>query len=81
MGEHLVIDEFVAFGRLDDAIQRQHATDLRILKDDQILKVGFLAVQYFSDSQRLPQIGMKRLFVPLQPTRPRLCSDNCTNSG
>ena len=48
--QHLVIDEFVAFGRLDDAVQCENAAEFRILEQDQLLMVALAFVEHLVDA-------------------------------
>ena len=45
VGDHLVVDELVALGQHDVAVQRQHAAKLRRFKDVDALVLALFAVQ------------------------------------
>ncbi len=74
MGQHLVIDEFVALGRLDDAVQRQNPAEPRILENLEILVFGFFLEEGLFYEEPELEIAVKRFGEPSHGMRPRLCS-------
>ncbi len=64
MRHHLVIDELVPGGELDDAVEHHHPAEVRVLEDDQLLVLG-LAIE--EDAVRLQadtEAAMECLFDP-----------------
>ena len=70
--DHLVIDELVALGGLDEAVEHEHASDLRRLEDDRFLECGAPPMDVALDQEPLPPVRIVDLFEPLgHHTRPR----------
>ena len=63
VGHHFVIDKLIAFGGLHDAIQRHHPAKGAVVKDDQILMIGFFVVQHVINAKVLTKMVMQR-FMP-----------------
>ena len=57
MGDHLVVDELVALGQHDVAVQRQHAAKLRRLKNIDALIIALLGVKLAVDPDAVLDIG------------------------
>ncbi len=53
MGEHFVVDEFVRFGGLNDAVQRHDTAHARVLEDHQVLVIGTYFVKHFFNTKAL----------------------------
>ena len=64
MGNHLVVDELVALGQHDVAVQRQHASKLRCLKNVDALVVALLGVKLAVDPDAVLDIGGVKLRKP-----------------
>ena len=45
MRQHLVVDVFVAFSGLDDAVEHQDPAEVRVFEDHQILMSCLLAME------------------------------------
>jgi len=58
-----VIDEFITFGGLYNAIQRHHAAKSRVLEDNQILMIGLFMIQHVINGKVLPKVIVQR-FMP-----------------
>jgi hypothetical protein len=70
--DHLVIDELVALGGLDEAVEHEHASHVRRLEDDGFLDTRVPAMDVAFDQEPLAPVGIVDLFVPLgHHTRPR----------
>ena len=83
---HFMVDEFIALGGLNDAVDGQHAPEHGRLKDDQILLAGIRLVQNARDFKSLHvapvgPFGIERLVEPGQRTRPLRCSFTSRVSG
>src|SRR4029078_9662549 len=84
VAHHLVIDELVLGGELDDAVEHHHPTKVGVLEDDQSLMLG-LAVE--KDGVRLQtdtEASGERLFDPAVHrfiSLPRICSLTTTLRG
>lgn len=59
MGYYFVIDEFVVFGGLYDVIQCYYLVKGVVIKDDQILMIGFFVVQYVINVKILIKMVMQ----------------------
>ena len=64
VGDHLVVDELVALGQHDVAIQRQHAAKLRCFKNVDALIVALLGVKLAVDPDAVLDIGGVKLRKP-----------------
>ncbi len=64
MGQHLVIDEFVALADLHDAVERHHPAPLRGLVDHKVLVLGCLAKDYGFDFDAQLKADTKRFVEP-----------------
>ena len=51
VGEHLVVDEFVAFCRLYHAVERKHSAEFIVVEDYKVLVIGFCFVEDPVDSE------------------------------
>ena len=63
VGHHLVIDKLVTLGRLYYAIQCHDAAKSGILKDDEILVIGFLMIEHVINGKILTKLVMQ-CFMP-----------------
>ena len=64
VGDHLVVDELVALGQHDVAVQRQHAAKLRCFKNVDALIVALLGVKLAVDPDAVLDIGGVKLRKP-----------------
>jgi hypothetical protein len=64
MRHHLVIDEFVPGGELDDTVQHHHPAEILILEDDQLLVLGLAIEEDLVRLQADAEAAMERLFDP-----------------
>src|SRR6056297_454962 len=64
MGEHFMIDEIVALGRLDHVIQRQDAPKGSVLENPQALMIRFAVVKKRVDSKGLGVMRVQLLAHP-----------------
>src|SRR3546814_15941264 len=60
MGQHLVVDEFIALGALHDAVQRQHAAEAAGLEDADLLVFRLALEEDFLDFVTLAEPGIQR---------------------
>src|SRR5579883_3593092 len=65
MPHHLMIEELVAFGGLDDAVERQHAPHRLVLEDDKILVLGLLAMDDPLHLEALAHLRIEGFPVPV----------------
>ncbi|CCK12371.1 hypothetical protein BN126_2552 [Cronobacter sakazakii 680] len=63
MRHHFVIDKFIAFGGLHHAVQRHHPAKGGVFENNQILMIGFFAIEHFVDGKVLTKLIVQR-FVP-----------------
>src|SRR3546814_12801299 len=64
MGQHLVVDEFIALGALHDAVQRQHAAEAAGLEDADLLVFRLALEEDFLDFVTLAEPGIQRFVKP-----------------
>ncbi len=64
VSHHLVIDELVARGELDDAVQHHHPAEILILEDDQLLVLGLAIEEDLVRLQADAEAVMECLFDP-----------------
>ena len=65
MGDHFLVDEFVPFGDLNDAVKHHDPSMAGALEDHDILKVAAYAGKFLRDTETLPPIRVQRLIEPL----------------
>ena len=63
VGEHLVVDEFVGFSGLDNAVERHDPAHARVLEDHQMLMLGAHFVQQFFHTEALAVTFIQRLLI------------------
>ena len=82
VGQHLVVDELVALGGLDDAVKREDPSEQPVLEDQQLLLTGRGAEQDPVHGQPLGQPRVQCLLEPFgHVTIPRRWSPIWTDSG
>ena len=84
MRHHLVIDEFVLGGELDDIVQHHHAAEIFVLEDDQSLVLGLAVEKDVVRLQTDTEATVERLFDPAFHrfiSLPRMCSLTTTLRG
>ena len=64
MAQHLLVDELVALGDLDAAIQRHDAAVAGALEHDDVLKLAAHARNFAHHAKALAPIGIQRLIKP-----------------
>ena len=64
VGHHLVIDELIPRGELDDAVQHHHPAEILILEDYQLLVFGLAIEEDFVRLQADAEAIVERLFDP-----------------
>src|SRR3989339_1332948 len=66
---HLMVDEFVALGKLDYSVQREHLAKSRAFKNMNILKLAFSFKYFFFKAKDIPftssYSGKRRFNKPL----------------
>ena len=54
MDNHLMVDEFVALGKLDYSVKREHLAKSRAFKNTNILKLAFSFKYFFFEAKDIP---------------------------
>ena len=65
VGQHLMVEVFVRFGGLEDAVEDQDPAEGRGVEDHQLLEFGLLAMERPGDFESLSISGVKALKEPL----------------
>src|SRR4029079_15373532 len=84
VAHHLVIDELVLGGELDDAVEHHHPTKVGVLEDDQSLMLGLAVEKDVVRLQTDTEATVERLFDPAFHrfiSLPRICSLTTTLRG
>ncbi len=64
MRHHLVIDELVLLGELDDAVEHHHPSEGRVLENDQVLEPGVTLIEHGVAFQAAAEMRVERLIDP-----------------
>ncbi len=82
VGHHLVIDELVALGGLDDVIEGHHPAQHRVLEYHHPLVLGLAVVENLGGFELEPEALVQGLLIPTShPARPRRISSTAMRSG
>ena len=77
--QHLVIDELVGLGGLNDTVQGEHPSEGGVAEQQEVLMLGLRLEQHLLDSQAALVVPVQRLPEPVAHSPwPRRCSVTAT---